>query len=240
MFKRKISSYFQRETDKIIDEAEESTKNKFHKEDNDARLPDSKPRNIQTTWLNEHKWWRYENNAMSCHFCRLANKKNHIIVLKVFTFPWTAQRQFIGQHKDNINVVINYALSPAIAYLSLCKDNRGTNCLLRQLSWLKHWLHESTISFEVREVWGHGLVNLHESLIEIVVSVIQNVEVSKTYVDKSLSFSCSFLWICSWTLTLKWVIEWEVRVFNFLADANSIIHYSLIDVSISWSCFDKA
>ena len=35
------------------------------------------------------------------------------------------------------NVIVNYALSPAIAYLSLCKGNRGTNCLLRQLSWLK-------------------------------------------------------------------------------------------------------
>jgi len=32
--------------DKIIDEAEENTENEFHQEDNDARLPDSKPRNL--------------------------------------------------------------------------------------------------------------------------------------------------------------------------------------------------
>ena len=75
MSKRKISSYFQRETDKIIDEAEEKTENEFH-EENDARLPNLKPRNFQTKWLNEHKWLRYENNTMFCHFCRLANKKN--------------------------------------------------------------------------------------------------------------------------------------------------------------------
>ena len=63
MSKRKISSYFQREMDKIIDEAEE---NKFHEEENDTWLPNSKPRNFQTKWLNEHKWFRYENNAMFC------------------------------------------------------------------------------------------------------------------------------------------------------------------------------
>ena len=51
MSKRKISSYFQRETDKIIDEAEEKTENEFHEEENDARLPNSKPRNFQTKWL---------------------------------------------------------------------------------------------------------------------------------------------------------------------------------------------
>ena len=76
MSKRKISSYFQRETDKIIDEAEEKTEIEFQEEENDARLPNSKPRNFQTKWLNEHKWLRYENNTMFCHFCRLANKKN--------------------------------------------------------------------------------------------------------------------------------------------------------------------
>ena len=43
MSKRKISSYFQREMDKIIDEAEEKTENEFHEEENDARLPNSKP-----------------------------------------------------------------------------------------------------------------------------------------------------------------------------------------------------
>ena len=39
MSKRKISSYFQRETDKIIDEAEENTENEFHEDENDTRLP---------------------------------------------------------------------------------------------------------------------------------------------------------------------------------------------------------
>ena len=56
MSKRKISSYFQRKTDKIVDEAEEKTENEFHEEENDALLPNSKPRNFQTKWLNEHKW----------------------------------------------------------------------------------------------------------------------------------------------------------------------------------------
>ena len=32
MSKRKILSYFQRETDKVIDEPEEKTENEFHKE----------------------------------------------------------------------------------------------------------------------------------------------------------------------------------------------------------------
>ena len=35
---------FQRETDKIIDEPEEKTENEFHEEENDAQLPNSKPR----------------------------------------------------------------------------------------------------------------------------------------------------------------------------------------------------
>ena len=56
MSKRKILSSFQRETDKIIDEREEKSGNKFHKGKNDARLPNSKPCNFQTKWLNEHKW----------------------------------------------------------------------------------------------------------------------------------------------------------------------------------------
>ena len=51
--KRKISSYFQLETDKVIDKAEEKIENEFHKEESDARLPNSKPRNFQTKWLNE-------------------------------------------------------------------------------------------------------------------------------------------------------------------------------------------
>jgi len=75
MSKRKISSYFrcQSETDETIDKAEKKTENKFHEEENDARLPHSKPRNFQTKWLNEHKWLRYKNNALFCHFCRLVN-----------------------------------------------------------------------------------------------------------------------------------------------------------------------
>ena len=36
MSKRKVLSYFQRETGKIIDEAEVKTENEFHKEENDA------------------------------------------------------------------------------------------------------------------------------------------------------------------------------------------------------------
>ena len=47
MSKRKISSYFQRETDKIIDEAEEKIENEFHEEESNARLPNSKPRNFR-------------------------------------------------------------------------------------------------------------------------------------------------------------------------------------------------
>ena len=46
MSKRKISSYFQCEMDKIIEEAEEKIKNVFHEEESDARLPNSKPRNF--------------------------------------------------------------------------------------------------------------------------------------------------------------------------------------------------
>ena len=41
-------SYFQCETDKIIDEPKEKTEKEFHKEENDAQLPNSKPRNFQT------------------------------------------------------------------------------------------------------------------------------------------------------------------------------------------------
>ena len=46
MSKRKISSYFQRATDKIIDKAEEKIKNEFHEEKSDAWLPNLKPRNF--------------------------------------------------------------------------------------------------------------------------------------------------------------------------------------------------
>ena len=49
-------SYFPCETDKIIHEAEEKIENEFHDEENDARLPNSKPHKFQTKWLNEHKW----------------------------------------------------------------------------------------------------------------------------------------------------------------------------------------
>ena len=69
MSKRKISRCFQRETDKIIDEAEEKIENEFHEEESDARLPNLKPGNFQTKWLNEF--------------------------LKCFTLPWAAERQFI-------------------------------------------------------------------------------------------------------------------------------------------------
>ena len=52
MSKRKISSYFQRETDKIIDEAEEKIENEFHEEESNARLPNSKPRNFRRNgWM---------------------------------------------------------------------------------------------------------------------------------------------------------------------------------------------
>lgn len=46
MSKRNISSYFRRESEKdeTIDKAEEKTENEFHEEENDARLPNSKPR----------------------------------------------------------------------------------------------------------------------------------------------------------------------------------------------------
>ena len=75
------------------------------------------------------------------HFCR--------VNLTVPQHCFKSVLFFLGQQKDNLldstktvlmfcNVIINYALSPAIAYLSLCKGNRGTNCLLRQLSWFKH------------------------------------------------------------------------------------------------------
>ena len=52
MSKRKISRCFQRETDKIIDKAEEKIENEFHEEESDARLPNLKPRNFQTKWFN--------------------------------------------------------------------------------------------------------------------------------------------------------------------------------------------
>lgn len=49
-------SYFPCDTDKIIHETEEKIENEFHDEENDARLPNSKPHKFQTKWLNEHKW----------------------------------------------------------------------------------------------------------------------------------------------------------------------------------------
>jgi len=60
MSKRKISSYFGSERGKTIDQKEEKTENKFtHKEgsqeENDAQLPNSKPCNFQTKWLNDNK-----------------------------------------------------------------------------------------------------------------------------------------------------------------------------------------
>lgn len=30
----------------------------------------------QTKWLHYHKWLRYENNRMFCHFCQVAKTKN--------------------------------------------------------------------------------------------------------------------------------------------------------------------
>ena len=42
MFKRKVLSYFQHDMDKIIVETEEKTEGKFHKGENDARLPNLK------------------------------------------------------------------------------------------------------------------------------------------------------------------------------------------------------
>lgn len=65
MSKRKISSYFGIERGKTIDQDEKKKKNEFtheeqSREENDAQLPNSKPRNFHTKWLNDHKWLRFE------------------------------------------------------------------------------------------------------------------------------------------------------------------------------------
>ena len=73
MSKRKISSYFESERNKNNNAEEEKPENEFHNEDDDAEILNSKLRIFQTKWL---KWLWYENNAMFCHFCRLARKKN--------------------------------------------------------------------------------------------------------------------------------------------------------------------
>ena len=67
MSKRKISSSFQRQTAKIIDEAEEKTENWLHEAENDAWLSNSKPRNFQTKWLNEHNISKL-NDSPDCYF----------------------------------------------------------------------------------------------------------------------------------------------------------------------------
>ena len=54
----------------------EFTHEEESREENDAQLPNSKPRNFQTKWLNDHRSLRYENNRIFCHFFRLARKKN--------------------------------------------------------------------------------------------------------------------------------------------------------------------
>ena len=61
MSTREVSSYFGRERGKIINQKEAKTENKFThreetREENDAQFPNSKPRNFQTKWLNDHKW----------------------------------------------------------------------------------------------------------------------------------------------------------------------------------------
>ena len=60
MSKRKIQSCFGSERGKTIDREEEETENEFTHEDksreeNDTQLPNSKPCNFQTKWLNDHK-----------------------------------------------------------------------------------------------------------------------------------------------------------------------------------------
>ena len=112
MSKRKISSYFQRETNKIIDKAEE--KNWKRISQGGKRCSTSEFETLQ--FPDEMVEW-----ILKVSYFSLGSRK---------TIYWIGQRQF--------NVIINYALPPAIAYLSLCKSNRGTNCLMRQLSWLKH------------------------------------------------------------------------------------------------------
>ena len=67
MSKRKISSSFQRQTAKIIDEAEEKTENWLHEAENYAWLSNSKPRNFQTKWLNEHNISKL-NDSPDCYF----------------------------------------------------------------------------------------------------------------------------------------------------------------------------
>ena len=56
--KGKISSYFGSERAKTIDQEEQITENEFTHEgelrENDAQLPNSKARNFQTKWLNDH------------------------------------------------------------------------------------------------------------------------------------------------------------------------------------------
>ena len=78
MSKRKNSSSFQCETDKIIDKAEEKTENSFLEEKNDPWLPNSKPRNFQTKWLNEH------NIVFKVFYFSLGSRK---------TIYWIGQRQ---------------------------------------------------------------------------------------------------------------------------------------------------
>ena len=60
MSKRKIWSYFGSERGKTIHQEVEKTENEFtceegSREENDAQLPNSKPRNFQTKWLNDNE-----------------------------------------------------------------------------------------------------------------------------------------------------------------------------------------
>ena len=136
MTKRKIWSYFQRETHKIFDEAEEKTENKFYEEENDARLPNSKPRCFQTKWLNERKCLRYENNAMFCHFCRLANKKNSFGGCTNFKSTTLSRHVNSREHQDAMTEARLRETFTEAHEKAVCEQAQGIITAIKGVYWL--------------------------------------------------------------------------------------------------------
>ena len=66
MSKRKISSYFGSERGKTIDQEEEKNWKRIHTQGTIARRKWCST--FQMKWLNDHKWLRYKNNVIFCHF----------------------------------------------------------------------------------------------------------------------------------------------------------------------------
>lgn len=98
--------------------------------------------------------WIHEDFDFHIYFClnhvsQSSNKADHAscqsnnsrVTIRFCLISRVTGEFLLKSRSGNFTIVSYFFQFKNAAYLSLSKGNRGTNCLLRQLSWLKHCFH---------------------------------------------------------------------------------------------------